>query len=247
MSNDYIKTIDKDSKATDLAISNSKFLTELYGRAMDYHGVVFEYGLPRNDNLIKNDKDYNYLKDELNIKTPKVLLYAPTFRDNYRISAYNIDMDELIKTLYNITKEEWTILVKFHPNVSNTDKIIKFSDKVINVSNYGDINELFNISDILITDYSSCMFDYMLLNRLVFLYTPDIVDFMKERNFMIDIHELPFPIANDNQELFDNIKAHYNDNVDIKYDKFNRKYGLHETGNSAKEIVNIINKVIKGV
>ena len=246
LSPDYIKTIDKDSKMTDLAVSNSKFLTDLYARAMDYHGEIIEYGLPRNDNLIKNSIDYGYLKKQLNIKTDKVLLYAPTFRDNYRISAYNIDMIQLINTLENVTNNEWSILVKFHPNVINTDKIVNFNEKVINVSDYGDINELFNICDLLITDYSSCMFDYMLLNRLVFLYTPDIDDFIKERNFMIDIYSLPFPIANNNQELFSNIKKYFNKDIKDKYDIFNKLHGLHETGKSAIEIVKVINKVIKG-
>ena len=247
LSKEYLKTIDKDSQMIDLAVSNSKFLDGVYDRAMDYHGKLIRYGLPRNDNLVKQVTDYRHLKKELGIVTSKVLLYAPTFRDDSRLSAYNLDVDKLLVTLNKQTKEKWTILVKFHPNVSDTDKIIKFNKEVINVSDYGDINALFNICDALITDYSSCMFDYMLLKRNIFLYTPDIDLFMQERNFMIDIYSLPFPIAKNNEELLTNIEKYIgNSNLIDKYDPFNRKYGLNETGESAYQIAKVIEKVIKG-
>ena len=246
LNHDYIKTIDKDSKAIDLAVSNSEFLNNVYRKAIDYHGPIIQYGLPRNDNLVSHNKDYKYLKKELNINTDKVLLYAPTFRDNYRISAYNIDPDKIISTLEKATNKTWSILVKFHPNVNNANEIIKFNDKVKNLTDYGDINELFNICDSLITDYSSCMFDYMLLNRNIYLYTPDLEEFMKERNFMIDIASLPFPLAKTHDELIKNISYYANKDLSIKYASFNKKYGLNETGNSAKEIALVIDKVIKG-
>ena len=246
LTRDYIKTIDADSKKIDLAVSNSKFLTNLYKTAMNYHGKVIEYGLPRNDALVNMKKNYDYLKKELNIKTKKVLLYAPTFRDNYRISAYNIDTQAIINALQKSTKEDWTILVKFHPNVANTNDIISFNEQVINCSDYGDINELFNICDALITDYSSCMFDYMLLNRNVYLYTPDLDIFMEERNFMIDILTLPFPLAKTNQELLECIKNNSTKEKFNEYSKFNKKYGLNETGKSAEKISIIIDKIIKG-
>lgn len=242
----YIKMMDKDSKMIDLAISNSKFLTNVYNTALDYHGTILEKGLPRNDSLISNNEDFKYLKNKFNIRDELVLLYAPTFRDNYRTNVYNVDMDKLINTLEKTTNKKWKVLVKFHPNVNNADEIFNFSDKIINCSDYGDINELFLITDLLLTDYSSCMFDFMLLNRKIYLYAPDIEEFMKERDFMIDINKLPFPLAKNMDELLNVINTNINNKDVSKYDKFLSKYGMNETGKSAYEVKKIIDKVIGG-
>ena len=137
---------------------------------MAYDGKILQNGLPRNDILVNNSfNKTNSIRSEYNLGNSKVLIYAPTFRDDARIDVYNINMEKLIDILEENTKCKWKILVKFHPNVLNADKIINFNDNVINCSDYGDINELFTISDALFSDYSSCIFDFMLLNKNIYL------------------------------------------------------------------------------
>ena len=240
----YVKMIKHDNEMINLALSNSTFLTNLYRKSMGYQGEILEKGLPRNDNLINSYQNSNKIKNKFNIKDEKVLLYAPTFRDNYRTNAYNIDFNKVIKILEK-NKEKWKILVKFHPNINNANEIVKFNNKIINCSNYGDINELYLISDILITDYSSCMFDFMLTGKKIILYAPDIKEYKKERNFGIKIGDLPFLKSETTEELYKLLKNNKH-NDQKEYDLIKNKYGLNETGKSTEEISKIIENVIGG-
>lgn len=245
LSEKYIQMMEHDNKMIDLALSNSTFLTDLYRSSMKYNGKILEKGLPRNDNLIKKSEDKDQIKKIFNLKEEKILLYAPTFRDNYRNNVYNVDFNKVLKTLEK-NGDEWKILVKFHPNITNANELVKFNNKIINCTNYGDINELFKISDALITDYSSCMFDFMLLEKPIYLYAPDLKEFKKERNFYIDIEKLPFPLLETTKELYEELNK---DTIINKsaYKDFNKKFGLNETGKSSEEVSKIIEKVVGGI
>jgi len=246
LSKNYIKSAKKDTKQIDLFISNSKFLSNIYRTAFWYkNNEILEVGIPRNDILKKNDiKLQKALKERLNVSGYNILLYAPTFRVVNSKKIYDIDPEKLVNLLEKITNSKWKILVKLHPNIDNPDEYFNFSDNVVNVSYYSDINELFFITDILITDYSSCAFDYMTLNKPVFIYANDLESYIKERDFYINFKEVPFPIALNKKELAKNIENNINKDFSSLYKDFIKHYGVNETGNSSKEIVKIIDKVI---
>lgn len=244
LSSKYIKMAKEDSKKADIMISNSQFLTNLYNSSFWYEGPILEKGLPRNDILINNNfSTKKYIEKKYNLKGYKVLLYAPTFRKTDSREAYNLPAEELIKFLEKKTKSKWKILVKFHPNVKSTE-YIEFNKSIIDCSDFNDLNELFSVTDILITDYSSCMFDFMILNKPVFLYATDIEAYKKDRNFYFPLESTPFTISKTHEELINNMDMYLNKDFYKIYKKFYEKHGINETGFASNEVCKVIDRVI---
>ena len=203
LNKNYIKWAKRDAKATDLMLSSSKTLTEIFRNSFWYpKGEIIEKGLPRNDMFFKfNERQKNQIKNRLGIKyNNKILLYAPTFRDDGSTLAYDIDFFSLVNALKKRFGGSWTILVRLHPNISSTPLNISASF-VKNVSGYNDIGELYTITDFLITDYSSCIFDYALTEKPSLLYASDIEKYAKLRDYYFDFSELPFTLCKSNAEL----------------------------------------------
>lgn len=248
LSYNYVKMAKRDSKITDYFISSSKFTNQLYKEDFWYDGDILMYGSPRNDILINLDLEkISQLKKKLKIPcNKKILLYAPTFRKNKSLSPYNIDLKKLLKSLKKKFNENFIILVRLHPNISEKSKnFINYTANIVNVSNYPDMQELLLISDIMITDYSSSIFDFAISRKPAFIYASDIDDYKKDRNFKIDICDSPFDISRNNDELFKCIE-----NFDLnKYTKnvnsFFYSLGLNETGKASFNISNIIVDFIK--
>lgn len=239
----YVKSAIFDAKQTDLMLSNFEGAKELYSTTFWYDGKTFCDGLPRNDDLVKNK---NTVIKNKELEGYKVVLYAPTFRATADKDAYKIDLDKVIEVLNKITNDKWKVIVKLHPNMNSEDGYVKYSENILDYSYVGDINELLFFTDLLITDYSSVMFDYMLLNKPIVLYATDIEEYKKDRDFWIKLEDLPFPMAKSNKELIDIINDINNKDYKQIYDNFGKEQGLCETGNSSKNVVKIIEKVIDG-
>ena len=203
LNKNYIKWAKRDAKSTDLMLSSSKTLSEIFRNSLWYHkGEILEKGLPRND-LFFNfcERQKHKIKNRLGIKpNSKILLYAPTFRDDGDITAYDINFNHLASALKKRFGGSWVILVRLHPNISGTKLNISASF-IKNVSSYNDIQELYIISDFLITDYSSSIFDFALTERPSLLYASDIVKYTSLRDFYFDFSELPFTLCQTNAEL----------------------------------------------
>lgn len=237
---DYIRMAVRDAEQTDLMVSNSKTLTKLYRDAFWYeNGEIMEKGLPRNDRLFNfTNDDARRIKESLGIdQSKKVMLYAPTFRKNHDISVYNLDYERCAKALGKRFGGEWVILVRLHPNVFKLAENLTFPPQyAVDVSRYSDIQELYMISDCAVTDYSSVMFDFMLLKRPCMLYAADVEEYKKERDFFITLDSLPFPLAQDNNSLeklicdFD--EKEYNENVE----SFKAFHGFCDSGCASESV-----------
>ena len=162
------------------------------------------------------------LREKLGInKSKKVLLYAPTFRDDGSMEAYDLNFKEVLSAMHHKFDGEWIALLRFHPNVSHINKIPTDGKVIINVSKYGDVQELIAISDVLITDYSSIYHDFFITNKPVFLYTKDIEHYIaKDRQlrpeyFKIGLNRnktmatLLKDIMNFNLEAYQNLVMEY--------------------------------------
>jgi len=240
----YIRRAICDSKNANLFVSNSLWETKLYKESFWYNGRILEDGIPRNDILINSTKHVKIKQEvykKFNINPNKrILLYAPTFRNDFSLNAYDLDFNEFLTYLNKTTKAEWTLLLKLHPNISEKSYGLNIPKDSIDVSNYGDLYELMISSDMLITDYSSLMFDYGYLNKPLFLYASDVADYLNDRGFYFDYYKLPFPVATNIEELI-SVYNKYNKTTYINnLKKFYNDVGLTETGNSAKKIANII-------
>ena len=242
-----------DSKKYTYMVSPSRFCTEKFISAFNLkkvgkEDIIIEKGYPRNDYLINyKDEDIKRIKKELKLpQDKKILLYAPTWRDNQHESGVGytykteVDFDYLKEKL----QEEYIILFRVHYFVANSFDFKKYKGFVYDVSEYNDINELYVISDILITDYSSVFFDYAILKRPMLFYMYDLDDYKnKLRDFYFDLSELPGPIIEKEKELVSEItKISKNFKYDKKYKDFNNKYNYLDDGQASKRVIETIIK-----
>lgn len=243
LSKSYVLSAKHDSAMVDYFLSGSKWMTENIKNNFWYNGEILQYGSPRNDMFFKNlnfkEKIYKNYKIPL---TNKILLFAPTFRKNNTCSEF-MNFDVLIFSLNKRFGGNWTILLRLHPNIRETK--LNLPKNVINASFYEDSQELLCTADALITDYSSIMFDMMLLEKPVFIYATDIEDYAEDRNFEFDFSELPFLYAQNDSSLIQNIinfnEKSYKDNLK----KFTKSIGLSESGKASIKVSKIILEHLK--
>lgn len=231
----YVKMAQKDSRKIDLLISGCDFSTNTFRRAFWYEGEILKSGTPRCDILINNSQEIRKkVFDYYNIPyKKKLVLYAPTFRKNKKADVYGMDFIKLAECMDGVEKQEWVFGCRLHPNI-----IEDVADKnCISMSKYSDMQELIVAADILITDYSSCMFDMMLANKKCVLYTPDLKEYLeRERGLYFDIQKLPFPIAENMESLCDEILNFNIEEYQKTLQQFKDKIGSYENGTAAKQV-----------
>lgn len=205
-----------------------------------YNGYVADIGYPRIDLTINCNKDE--IKEELRIdENKKVILYAPTWRGE--VGDVNSEIERFIddyKTLKDTYTDKYTILLRVHSLMERALKERGF-EKFI-VPSFVDTNELLGIVDILITDYSSIMFDYMVTKNPIILYCYDKEEYEKERGFLLSLEEMPAPICSNIDEVINSIN-----NIDIiakensdKYKKCIEKYNYNDDGRATDRAIDYI-------
>ena len=245
------KRYNEETKKFSYFLSPSKFASEKFISIWNMkenkkQDCVLELGYPRNDYLYNyTENDIKTIKSKLGIKncTKKILLYAPTYRDNQHTSGIGytykteVDFDKLKKELSG----EYIILFRSHWLVANLFDFETYQAFIYNVSDYDDINELYIVSDLLITDYSSVFFDYANLKRPILFYMYDLEEYRDNiRGFYLNIEELPGPILKTEEELIENIKTISEDFYNDKYKKFNDKFNYLDDGQASKRVVDKI-------
>jgi len=238
--------LEKNSNMADVFISNSDHLSKIYRRAFKYHGPIWKCGYPKNDILVRNDpEDGERTRRELGIpKTHKVLFYAPTWRLRFEkeqhvdMKVYDLDMLRLKQALAERFGGEWTMLIRFHPKLRHYAKgCLEAQLEVMDVTDYPDMQQLLMATDVMVSDYSSCVFDAALRRIPCFTYATDFEAYKyEERGVYYEIEELPFPYAKNNDELEQNIRAYNHEDFLKKWDAFAVRMGLNETGHAAKDI-----------
>lgn len=227
----------------DIMYAQSKYDIDIFSNAFELPRNIFVLaGLPRNDELYNvTEKEIESIRDKLNIpKNKKVILYAPTFREYSRdkngcVSSPPININKWKEKL----SDKYIILFRAHYEINNILGI-KDDDFIKNVSDYNNLNELMKISDILISDYSSIMFDYSILKRPIYSYAYDYDEYLEKRGMYIDIKkELPNGVCETEQELLKQIIECDFDEQIGRTEKFLRKY-VETNGNARKYIDKII-------
>lgn len=239
--------LNKTNKLTDVFISQSDHLSNIYRRAFGWQGTICKCGYPKNDLLIQGDDNArvkvrtNYSLDN----NTKLCLYAPSFRDSfYHIidtSVYNINFKKLNETLATRFGGNWKILVRWHPLFSEKiSSSIELDENVIDATLYPNMQQLLLGSDVVISDYSSCIFDAALIKLPCFTYATDFNSYKSERGVYYEMEDLPFPYARNNDELMENILKFNKESYDKKWLEFQKITGLYEPGNASESIANRI-------
>ena len=244
----WTKVAKINSDLTDYWISNSDFETNVYKSAFWNVRNIKLLGHPRNDIFfVANEKLSKKILSKYDVDLDKkIVLYMPTFREDYRLDCYNIDGKKLCEKLGDKFGGDWILLVRLHPRIVQfKDKFFKQfgDDNVVDVTDYDDVQELLAIADVMISDYSSCIFDYLLTKRPAFIYATDIAEYEAERGLYYSLYETPFAITKDNNELLRAITEYDETQYIEKVESFLREKGSIEDGKASERIVNFIDSL----
>ena len=233
----------------DYFISNSDFLSRVYRSAFQYSGKIWKTGLPKNDILIRPSARSAGKVRALYSVSPKerILLYAPTYRDekgndpDYLNAAYAMDIPMVVKALEERFGGRWTVFVRLHPSLKAIPGIrIRSVCGVVDATDYPDMQELLLAADVMISDYSSSLFDAALREIPCFIYATDFESFHMGRGTYFSMEELPFPYAKNNGQLIRNIQGYDSDLFLRDWRAFRDRTGLYESGHAAQEIAQMI-------
>lgn len=244
----YHEEFRKNTSTWDYLISQNHFSTQIFRRCFAFENKpILEIGYPRNDILFhKNSpKDILKIKEKYGLPTnKKLILYAPTWRDNefydqgsYKFSS-RLDFDMARKQL----GDKYVFLVKYHYLVADKIDWSKYEGFVFSFDEKADISRLYLIADYLVTDYSSVMFDYSILQRPIFFFAYDLENYKDNlRGFYFDfLKEVPGPISRSTEQLVDDIQNYQPQNWKEKYQKFSMKYNHVDDGRASEKIVDLI-------
>ncbi len=243
-----------DGKKFSYLLSPSPFTTEKFTSAFNLKAfgketAIIEEGYPRNDYLYSYERQQaQEIKRSLKIpEGKKVILYAPTWRDNSHESGvgYSFKVGADFDMLQSALGGGAVILFRAHYFIASRFNFDKYEGFVYNVSDYDDIAELYVISDVLITDYSSVFFDYANLTRPIIFYMYDLDEYVgKIRDFYFPLSELPGDIVKTDDELLVSIKKALGEFVaDERYMRFKKKFNPYDDANASARV---IKRIFKG-
>ncbi|WP_165820766.1 CDP-glycerol glycerophosphotransferase family protein [Pueribacillus theae] len=246
-SDDYVERVGNAVKNWDYLISQSPYATKTFKSAFRYNKEILEVGYPRNDIFYKKEKEQlkEQIKRRLNLnENKKIILYAPTFRDDQTLKK-NKFLFDLKMDLFKMKEQmgdDYILLLRMHVVVSNKitieDSLLDF---VYNVSNYPDMQELLLIADILITDYSSVMFDFANTGKPILFFTYDLEYYRDNlRGFYMNFEEeAPGPLVYDTDQIIENVLAieEAQTRYKQKYMDFQKKYCPLDDGLASKRVV----------
>ena len=244
---EYKENFRKSSKTWDYLIAQNKFSADIFKRAFDFHGTILPVGYPRNDVLFeRNTPDcIRELKKKLGLpKDKKVLLYAPTWRDDayYDKASYKFVSPLDFARVKGALSDDYVMIVKYHYMVKESIDWSIYDGFYKVFDNSYDIADLYLVSDMLITDYSSVMFDYSLLKRPMLFYAYDLEQYKNIlHGFYFDFEkEAPGPIFTTTEDFIMNVKNYEPSIYKDKYTAFEKKYHLYERGNASEQVIQLL-------
>ena len=238
-----------NGKWMDYIISGSEFDEKSCRSGFNFKGKFLRFGSPRSDAMFEPDRYKSKIYKHFNLNPEDhILLYAPTFRfrnakegDIEVVPQDFLNFEMLMSSLKVRWPLSWKILLRLHPHLRTQAKRLKKPDFVIDVTDYDDNQELAAAADIMISDYSSFMFEPAYVLKPVFLYAPDKDEYVKnERELLLDYDSLPFPISTNDEELATQIEKFDEEayNQDVK--KFLASYNVCEDGHASQRAAQFI-------
>jgi CDP-glycerol glycerophosphotransferase len=241
----YLEKLEQEAPNWSFLVSPSTFCTEIMRRAFRYHGEICEIGSPRNDVLFTGDRAAitDRVRRVLGVAPDrKLLLYAPTWRDNefYGPGRYKFDLRLDVSQVPPALQQEYALLVRRHPNTVD-DLLGQDSAFVFDVANYPDVRDLLVAADVLVTDYSTISLDFLNTGRPVLYYTYDLASYRDSlRGFYFDLEgEGPGPVLQTTGELvdalrdLDAVQHEYRD----RYANFREIYCHAEDGHATDRLI----------
>ena len=243
LSERYIESAKNDSRMANIFLSECEWESEQYRKYYWYTGEIMKVGLPRSDKFFEDVEDVvNSVRNELKIHSnQRIALYAPTFRKKGGIEAYDLDCQRLCKTLSYQFGGEWCVVIRLHPEVALKSTLFEYNDTIINGTKYEDINDIVISSDVLISDYSSCIFDALYIGKKVFLYASDYDSYSNnDRHIVFSEDEIPIEFSKNNDELIERIKSFNENEYETNRKRFIEKLGYYSDGHATEKVIDRI-------
>jgi CDP-glycerol glycerophosphotransferase len=211
----YFDHLARDIAQWDLLLSPNPFSSPTMRRAFRYDGEICEYGYPGNDLLCQagTAEAAARVRDRLGLPPGKrVVLYAPTWRDNQVYAngrRYRFDMRLDLEQAWRELGEDHVFLIRGHHHTADDVPAGMRPGFAVNVTAYPDITELYLVSDVLVTDYSSAMFDFAVTGRPILFFTYDLAEYRDSlRGFYFDFEaEAPGPLLASSAEVIDAVRG----------------------------------------
>jgi len=224
-----------ESRRWNILLAQNDYSRRIFRIAYAYLGPVWEVGYPRDDVLLTGDAAA--VRDRLGIPSgTKVLLYAPTWRDDQPDHVDHLDVAAFAREL----GPDYVTLIRGHSRTLLPGEDVH-APGVIDVTGYPDVSELFLVADALVTDYSSVMFDFTVTGKPLFFFTPDLEHYQRTlRGFYFDLLPVaPGPIVSDAAELARLVK----DRTDVapeyreRYAAWRERFNPLDDGHAADRVV----------
>lgn len=237
-----------ESETWDYLLSPNDFSKETFKRAFEYDGEIINKGYPANDVFYQNNEEkIAEIKARLDLNTDKkIILYAPTYRDydvdENKNRRFNLLLD--FEKLYEHLSDDYIIIVRMHYLIS---KSLELSDEmkefIVDLSDYDDISDLYLISDILISDYSSAFFDFAHSKKPILFFVPDYEEYSSFRGLYQEVkNSLPGPEIETNEELIECLKniSGVEEKYKDEYEEFYNKFCNLGHGTASEDVIDIV-------
>ncbi len=266
----YLDLCEMNSKMEDIMISPSKFNSGLYRRAFHYKGEIMECGYPRNDIFWKQNACRQKIDKLFGIRPEEgIVLYAPTFRETESEDVEILDLEKMQRAFTLRFGKKYKVFLRCHPSdkesagkyisrASHDEHYFTMNEQLtcpvsdagggewLNVTDYDDPQELLAAADILVTDYSSIMWDFSLQRKPVFLFHPDLHLYEKERGYYLSFEEMPYIEAFSNEELCRKIMGFDEEAYQKGMTEFLTEYGSFDRGEAAQAVTDRILQFVSG-
>ena len=244
---------ERTGKLTSYCISNSTFEEDVFRETFWKETPILRLGHARNDIFFDTYSEQRakwrkkFLREYGLTDDTKLILYAPTFRDTHNFAVYDLKPEMLIEALKKRFGGNWKVLVRYHDNDKKTEsqnnRVV--SQNVIDVTSIPDIQELLSFVDAGITDYSSWIYDFILSRKPGFIYARDIKIYDNERGFYFKLESTPFPVATNNDQMYENVLNFDADRYQKEVDRFLAGKGCMDDGHASERIADRLMKLLK--
>lgn len=242
-----------DSKLIDYVLSGSAWCDHMYRDGLIYDGDIIKTGTPRCDVLFNQRQEkYRQMRREYALpEDAKIMLYAPTFRGGSQNKNRSVNTEEatvdfarLIEALEKRFGGKWYIFLRLHPQLAAKMQGVKVGqdlDRLVDVSQRPDMNEIIAGADAFLTDYSSAIFESAMIELPGFIYADDLEEYVADRgDLFFDMHQLPFPVALNNGELMENILKFDEEAYRKELALFMEEAGVFEDGRASRRVVELL-------
>lgn len=227
----------------DRVVTGSDFAERIYRTAFRYPGKYLSAGIPRNDVLVENDPEKaKRVRKKLGVpEGARLMLYAPTYRDNSMVipKRAQMDMDRTLDALERRTGEKWLCLLRTHYFSQGIELDIS-RERIIDVTKHPDMAELLLAADLIISDYSTAATDYILRDRPAIFYVADWEEYTASRPVYFDVHDSPFMLASNQEELEALIEGLTEEKAKENCRAIREFFGCHETGRATDAVCDYI-------